>query len=115
MKNNNKYNIRVEIEYLKPLYDHAKSFYKKAIIRKYIDNRNIIIKYELISYNTIMLIWDYNSLDKEITFNKNLYNYSVTTLRHLKEFIKQYNHLFIMNDRLYKKESITKKDILYYI
>ena len=111
MKKEN-FNIIVKNDYLLPIYDHAQSFYKKAIIRKYIDNRNIIIKYELISYNTIMVSWDN---DSGIQFNKNYYNYSNTTLRHVKEFIKQFNHLFIMNDKIYQKEYITKKDILYYI
>ena len=111
MKKEN-FNIIVKNDYLLPIYDHAKSFYKKCMLRKYYDNNNIIIKYELISYNTIMISW---TSDDGIKFNKYYYNYTNTTLRHVKEFIKQFNHLFIMNDKLYKKEYITKKDILYYI
>lgn len=107
MKKDN-FKIEVITTELQPIYDSAKSFYKKAWLRKYYNKDNIIIKYELISYNTIMVSWDGDG----VKFNKHLYNYSNTTLRHVKEFIKQYNHLFIMIESLYKKEYITKKDII---
>lgn len=64
---------------MKPIYDNAKSFYKKAIV----ETNNDIIK--LISYNTIVATIDLNTNKATI---KN--TYSQTTLRHIKEFLKQH-------------------------
>ena len=116
-KVNNKYIIEYKIEKkLIPIYNHQKSFYNKAWIIQYYNKDNIIIKYQLVSYNTIMIEWDASGINKDcIKFNKYYYNYSNTTLKHVKEFIKQYNHLFLQYEKLYKKEYITKKDILSYI
>lgn len=116
-KENNYFNVEyTELTELKTIYDHALSFYKKAHVKKYYNKENIIIKYQLISYNTIMIEYDASLKgNKQLIFNKHLYNYTNTTLRHVKEFIKQYNHLFIMYDRLYKKDYVTKKDIISYL
>ena len=61
---------------LKPLYDSRKSFYKKAFVI-YGDN-NI----KLLSYQTIVC-----SIENDKP--KILGLYSVTTTRHIKEFLKQ--------------------------
>lgn len=68
---------------LKPVYDNAKSFYNKAYV---IDDEGVTDKkLRLLSYNTEVAYTDNNGvphlLDK--------FNYSKTTLRHVKEFIKQ--------------------------
>lgn len=66
-----------------PKYDKAKSFYKKAIVteHKNIENQNIISLY---SYNTLVcyIIKDINNCVVKGIF-------SDTTLRHIKEFLKQ--------------------------
>lgn len=68
--------------YLMPIYDNAKSFNNKAIIIK--DNNESI---KLESYNTLVAeIWPMNNFELKI------YNYqSVTTVRHINEFIRQYS------------------------
>ena len=64
------------MEELKPIYDNRKSFYKKAKIKQE-DNKII-----LISYNTeVAIIEDNKAYVKE--------TYSPTTLRYIKEFLKQ--------------------------
>lgn len=73
---------------LVPLYDTAKSFYKKAHV--FLTDKGL----ELMSYETIVAtIQD----EKATVYN----TYSPTTLRHIKEFLKQNN---------FKAE--TKKQIL---
>ena len=63
---------------LKPKYENVKSFYRKAYIKEE-DNKII-----LISYTTEVLILEDNK--KPIVKN----THSNTTLRHIKEFLKQY-------------------------
>lgn len=106
MKKDN-FKINVEVKELKPEYDHAKSFYNKAFIRSHYNSDGVRIKIELISYKTIMATYENGIL----TLNKNKYNYTVTTLRHVKEFIKQFNYLFISYSTLYQNNPC-KKDIL---
>ena len=65
------------IEYeLKPIYSREKSFYRKAIV-EIEDNKKT-----LYSYNTKVAVIEDN---RAIVFN----TYSATTLRHIKEFLKQ--------------------------
>ena len=64
---------------LQPLYDSRKSFYRKAFVE--IDNN----KMYLYSYNTQVAYIDENGIP-HLLYN---YNYSATTLRHVKEFILQ--------------------------
>lgn len=97
---------------LKTIYDNAKSFYKKAYVIKYYNKDNIIIKYELVSYDTTILYLK----DSKIHFNYKDINdksiYSQTTLRHIKEFIKQYYYyLEIYYKDIINKEKLTKNDI----
>lgn len=103
--------IEVKKEELKPIFEDVKSYYKKAFIKKHYKD-NIIIKYELISYKTKILEVNNN----KITFNyKNIDNkkiYSQTTLRHIKEFIKQKYYLLELNYKeVINKEVIKKSDI----
>ena len=64
-------------EELKAIYDHRKSFYKKAFIVRNADGT-----IELISYSTIV------ATIKNGVLHINGF-YSATTLRHIKEFIEQ--------------------------
>lgn len=95
-----------------PIYEEVKSYYKKAYIKKYYNKDNIINKYELISYKTSILYLK----NSKIYFNyKNINNkkiYTNTTLRHIKEFIKQYYYyLELYYKDIINKEKLTKADI----
>lgn len=81
------------VKELKPIFENVKSYYKKAKILR--DEETTQLK----SYNTIVL-----EIDSEgnITRNAQNYNFTNTTLRHCKEFLKQFT----------KMQNITKKDIL---
>ena len=70
--------------YLKPIYDSRKSFYNKATITEDANG-----KY-LTSYNTVVArITDKNN-GYQIAPYAEIYGiYSQTTLRHIKEFLKQ--------------------------
>lgn len=83
--------------YLVPIYDTRKSFYDKAYI---IRIGNII---HLYSYNTLVLEvgQDYYKLNKSID-EKLLF--SNTTLRHLKETLKQFYYKY--------DKTLTKKEII---
>lgn len=96
---------------LEPIYDNAKSFYGKANVNKMYKD-NVIIQINLISYITDIcyikegkLYFNYKDID-----NKSIY--SMTTLRHIKEFLKQYNFLLDEKFRnIIEKEKLTKNDI----
>lgn len=64
---------------LQPIYDHAKSFYKKA--------------WEIYDNDTIKLL-SYNTIVAEIVNNELVVHgtYSNTTLRHIKEFMRQHGY-----------------------
>jgi len=64
---------------LKPIYDHHKSFYGKARVRQ---SSGMV---SLISYNTRVAI-----IENGVVTVYGLY--SITTLRHIKEFLKQYGY-----------------------
>lgn len=66
----------MEIYELKPVYDARKSFYNKAIV-VINDNRK-----KLLSYQTLVAVIE----DGKAKING---TYSQTTLRHIKEFLKQ--------------------------
>ena len=82
---------------LLPIYDSKKSFYHKAIIEE--ENENI----KLYIYNTLVctLLHDNiilnNNVDQSLLFSN-------TTVRHIKEFLKQF---YDNSDH-----NITKKDLL---
>lgn len=90
---------------LKPVYDNAKSFYGKAFEVAYLEN-NLVYKKELYSYNTLVL----TLIDGMYKLNTEVPEdllFSNTTLRHIKDFLKQhyYNH---------KHEIKTKADVIKY-
>ena len=78
--------------YLQPIYDLRNSFYKKAKV--IFDNG----KTSLYSYETKII----ELKGRELVYMCDEYLLSQTTLRHLKEFLKQF----------YKHQEYTKKDIL---
>ena len=88
-------------EYLVPIYDTRKSFYNKAYITRV---GNMV---RLYSYNTIVLEigQGYYKLNKSID-DKLLY--SNTTLRHIKECLKQY---YYNNNKILTKKDIIKESL----
>lgn len=112
---------------LRPAYDSAKSFYKKAMLKvssaQYIDVngyivRDTITKIDLYSYNTLVLTI-YKDIQKHAkdvyVLYKNILNddlYSKTTLRHVKECLKTYYfhdvYSSIFDTCNYKKDIIFK-------
>ena len=71
-------NSNVRIMELCPYYDSAKSFYGKA---KVIEIENDVF---LVSYDTIVAFYNRETKIAEVVDT-----YSATTLRHIKEFLKQ--------------------------
>ena len=68
---------------LKPIYNHQRSFYKKAYIyRDSLDNR-----FYLISYDTIVA-----SIDRNAELHRHWWGCSRTTMNHVREFCKQLIH-----------------------
>ena len=64
---------------LKVMYGYQKSFYKKAFLIE--EEEKIILQ----SYDSYMITKENNKL----IFNDNINLYSMTTLRHVKEWLKQ--------------------------
>ena len=64
---------------LKVMYGYQKSFYKKAFLIE--EEEKIILQ----SYDSYMITKENNKL----IFNDNINLYSMTTLRHIKEWLKQ--------------------------
>lgn len=77
------------MKYLQPIYDARKSFYKKAKV--YETAASVVLE-------------SYNSRICELYINGDLFIFnafqSQTTMRHVKEFLKQYN---VRIDKLLKK------------
>lgn len=71
-------NSNVRIMELCPYYDSAQSFYSKA---KVIEIENDVF---LVSYDTIVAFYNRETKIAEV-----IDTYSATTLRHIKEFLKQ--------------------------
>ena len=71
-------NANMSIMELCPYYDSAKSFYGKA---KVIEIENDVF---LMSYDTIVAFFNRNTKVAKV-----IDTYSATTLRHIKEFLKQ--------------------------
>ena len=88
-------------EYLIPIYDNRKSFYNKAYIVRIGD----LIR--LYSYDTLVLEvgQDYYKLNKNI--NDELL-FSNTTLRHIKETLKQF---YYKDDKTLTKKEIIKESL----
>lgn len=97
---------------LLPVFENVKSYYKKAEVKKYYNKYNIIVKYELLSYNTLVLIYKDSKIKLNKDININLLT-SQTTLRHIKEFIKQ--HYYLLDEETQKtleKNNFSKKTLL---
>ena len=111
---------KIDVKILKPNYDHAKSFYNKANLKitsiecyntNYLCNYKTMKKIDLYSYNTLVL-----TIYKDIKEHKSdvysLYDgvfYSNTTMRHVKECLKQYYFnkdisIKLINNNYSKKE-----------
>lgn len=95
-------------EELTTIFDNAKSFYNKAYIIKYYNDNGIIQYYELYSYNTLVLTLKEgryilnNNIDESLLLSQ-------TTLRHIKEFLKQKRYCLFDSIKIN-----TKKDIIKY-
>lgn len=87
---------------LTPICDKAKSFYNKAEVKEFtVDNKKEL---QLYSYNTLVCTIK-NS--EKIELNKNIDEsllFSQTTLRHIKEFLKQFYY--------FSDVKITKADLM---
>lgn len=70
--------------YLKPVYDHQKSFYNKAYVKEWGNCK------ELYSYNTRVAIikLDANGMNEKLILG-NYATCSATILKHLREFCRQ--------------------------
>lgn len=95
-----------------PVFENVKSYYKKAEVKKYYNEYNIIVKYELLSYNTIVLTYKESKIKLNKDININLLT-SQTTLRHIKEFIKQFYYLLDEEtQKTLEKNNFSKKILL---
>ena len=96
----------IKENYLMPEYDSSKSFYKKAKVKKYFSKNNLLEKIELYSYNTLVVTLENNKYNLNYSIDSDLL-FSNTTLRHIKEFLKQFynTHKFTIN---------TKNDVIKY-
>lgn len=104
--------IKTSKKELLTIYDNAKSFYNKASVKRYYNKNKLVYKVELISYKTSILYIK----DSELYFNyKDINNkniYTNTTLRHIKEFIKQFYYMLELNYKnIIDKEVLKKSDI----
>lgn len=99
------YNGEVKNEFLQPVYNTQKDYYKKAVV-KTLDN-NIKLLY---SYNTLVCII-YN--DNKYILNDNINDkllFSNTTLKHIKDFLLQNINMLRLSHLIDGK--ITKNDII---
>lgn len=95
-----------------PVFENVKSYYNKAEVKKYYNKYNVIVKYELLSYNTLVLTYKDSKIKLNKKININLLM-SKTTLRHIKEFIKQYYYLLDEEtQKTLKKNNFSKKILL---
>lgn len=98
------YKGEVKKEFLKPIYNTQKDYYKKAEVKTL--NNNIRLLY---SYNTLVCI----IYDNKYILNDNI-NYKLlfsnTTLKHLKDFLLQNINILRLSHFIDSK--ITKKDII---
>lgn len=98
------YKGEVKKEFLKPIYNTQKDYYKKAEVKTL--NNNIKLLY---SYNTLVCIIYNNKYILNDTINYNLL-FSNTTLKHLKDFLLQNINILRLSHFIDNK--ITKKDII---
>ena len=98
------YKGEVKKEFLKPIYNTQKDYYKKAEVKTL--NNNIKLLY---SYNTLVCIIYDNKYILNDNINYNLL-FSNTTLKHLKDFLLQNINILRLSHFIDNK--ITKKDII---
>lgn len=117
--------INEDVKKLECNFDHAKSFYNKAHVKiTSLQLKNDadyilydgIIEISLYSYNTKVLTIkkDLQHYKDAIILYNNIFNnglYSVTTLRHIKECLKQYYTNLDVSSELYYINAYTKKHI----
>ena len=72
---------------LKVMYGYQKSFYKKAFLIE--EEEKIILQ----SYDSYMITKENNKL----IFNDNINLYSMTTLRHIREYLRQIGKIELAN------------------
>lgn len=95
-----------------PVFENVKSYYNKAEVKKYYNKYNVIVKYELLSYNTLVLTYKDSKIKLNKKININLLM-SKTTLRHIKEFIKQFYYLLDEEtQKTLEKNNFSKKILL---
>jgi len=93
---------------LQPKYDSAKSFYDKAKyeVRSSIDE-DIVREVLLFSYNThVLTLKEFKTGEVVIRLNNDIREdllFSNTTLRHMKEFIRQNTQMMIINKAMLQK------------
>lgn len=98
-------------EELKPIYDNAKSFYKKAFIERYND------KIKLYSYDTHVATIYLTESGRYYSLNSDVPEellFSHTTGRHIKEFLQQYMNLIDVQYKKLVSKGFTKKSIKEY-
>lgn len=74
-----------------PIYDTRKSFYHKAITETK-TNKEILYSYQL----------EVCTIEKNKPILKNVNRYSQTTLRHIKEFLKQNGFIALTKNQILK-------------
>lgn len=93
-------NADIKMAELYPYYDSAKSFYSKAKILEIEDD------VFLISYDTIVAFYNRNTRIARV-----MGTYSATTLRHIKEFLKQNG--FKAKDKAQIEKDYIKADLTF--
>lgn len=79
---------------LTPIYDNAKSFYRKAMVDEHAHGAT------LYSYGTKII--ELVNVGNDTYIRKVWNGYSATTQRHINEFIKQFVHKFNTNKKWYE-------------
>lgn len=93
-------NVDMEIAELYPYYDSAQSFYGKAKVIKIEDD------IFLVSYDTIVAFYN-----RDARIARVMGTYSATTLRHIKEFLKQNG--FKAKDKAQIEKDYIKADLTF--
>lgn len=96
---------------LKCIYNNQKSFYKKAMYKKVENSKQII--YTLYSYKTTVLeiIIDKTNILNSYYIVNEYTNYSMTTVKHVKEMLKQFLPVELLKTT-FKNKPLTTKNIM---
>lgn len=89
--------------YLKPVYNHQKSFYNKAYVKEWGNCK------ELYSYNTRVAIikLDANGMNEKLILGR-MATCSATTLKHVREFLTQQGFEIYPKSEMYKHYEMGK-------